>query len=199
MRSVALFDGHVWLQVEVYKWTGKSLQLALPSPAACSLVTSVAIIKQQYLLVGNTRKGLAFLQAKEGELKVVSRDFGISDALAVEFLLAGPALAFLEADTRGNFRVFKYQRDEPFGYEPPGIRAVPVGAFHVGHTVRSLSGRSAPCQCRRIELRRRRCRCVMEFPAPDAGVLRERVEAVWQGRGWQSCGTAVAPAERATA
>lgn len=125
--------------MEVYKWTGTSLQLVLPSPAACSLVTSVSIIKQQYLLVGNCRKGIAFLQAKEGELKLVSRDFGVTDAVAVEFLLAGPALAFLEADTRGRLRIFKYQRDDPLGYEPPGIRAVPVGAFNVGHQVRRRS------------------------------------------------------------
>eukprot|EP00892_Ulva_mutabilis_P007723 jgi/Ulvmu1/5322/UM022_0116.1 len=130
--------------VELYKWTGTQLQLALPAPAACSLVTSVAIIKQQYLLVGNTRRGVAFLQAKEGELKLVSRDFGVSDALAVEFLLAGPALAFLEADTRGRLRVFKYHRDDPYGYDPPGIRAAPVGAFHVGHRVTAL--RRCICQ-----------------------------------------------------
>jgi hypothetical protein len=126
------------LQVELYKWTGTSLELCSPFVSSSTrLVTSLAIIKQQYMLVGNLRKGFAFLHIKEdkGLLNLVSRDFGCADASAVEFLLAGASLAFVQADMSGHLGVFKYQRDDKDGYEPPGIRAVPIGRFFAAHKV----------------------------------------------------------------
>ena len=76
---------------------------------------------------------------KGGQLALVARDFGESDSIAVEFMLANTALAFVNADSNGNLSTFNYQKSAPENrlYDPPGIRLVPLGFFHLGQTVRS--------------------------------------------------------------
>jgi hypothetical protein len=125
--------------VEILKWTGKGLQIvSSPLLGSTRLVTSLAVIKNQYMLVGNTRKGLTFLhvQQDKGNLSLTSRDFALTDTCAVDFLFEGKMLGFFQADTQGNVAVFKWAKDGCPVYDPPGLRAMPVGRFHLGHKVR---------------------------------------------------------------
>lgn len=129
------------MQVEIFKWTGGGLQLvSSPLSGSTRLVSSLSVIKNQFMLAGSTRKGLCFLQVVEasGTLKLLARDFGVSDSAAVEFLLEGQTLSFLQADTHGNVSVFRYERAGNARYEVPGLRAVPAGSFHLGHVVRTV-------------------------------------------------------------
>ena len=126
------------MQVELYKWKGVGLELCSPCVSGSTrLITSLAMMSNKYALVGNLQKGIAFVELKEdkGIINLLSRDFGRSDAAAVEFLLEDKALAFVQVDYAGHIAVFKYQRHENPGYDPPGIRAVPVGRFYLGHKV----------------------------------------------------------------
>lgn len=127
------------LQVELYKWTGSSLELCSPfvDSSSTRLITSLAVISNCCILVGNLQKGVAFLYVTEdkGVVKLLARDFGRSDASAVEFLLEGKSLGLVQADSAGHLAVFKYQRHENPGYEPQGIRALPVGRYYLGHKV----------------------------------------------------------------
>jgi hypothetical protein len=89
------------------------------------------------MLIGNTRKGLAFIQVKEakGTLTLLSKDFSIGDSVAIEFLLFGQSLAFCQGDSHGNVAIFRYERTSSMAYEPPGLRAVLVGHYHLAHKV----------------------------------------------------------------
>jgi CPSF A subunit region len=111
-----------------------------PLLGSTRLVTSLAVIKNQYMAVGNTRKGITFLhvQTDRGTLSLTSRDFALSDTSAVDFLFEGKLLGFFQADTRGNVAVFKWQKGGSAVYDPPGVRAMPVGRYHLGHQVRTL-------------------------------------------------------------
>lgn len=125
------------MQVEVYKWTGTNLELCSPlvngNPR---LITSLAVMANRFMLVGNMQKGMLFLEIREdkGMIKLLSRDFGRADACSVEFLLENKSLGFVHADASGHIAVFMYQRIGST-YEPPGIKAHPVGRFYVGHKV----------------------------------------------------------------
>jgi hypothetical protein len=122
----------------MYKWTGTGLQLmSSPLLGITRLVSCLSIIRNQYMLIGNVRKGLAFIQVKEakGTLTLLSKDFSIGDAVAVEFLLFGQSLAFCQGDSHGNLAIFRYDRTNTPAYEPTGLRAVLVGHYHLAHKV----------------------------------------------------------------
>ena len=100
------------MQIELYKWNGVGLELCSPFVSGSTrLITSLAMMSNKYALVGNLQKGIAFVELKEdkGVINLLSRDFGRSDASAVEFLLEDKALAFAQADSAGHIAVFKYQ------------------------------------------------------------------------------------------
>lgn len=125
------------MQVEVCKWTGSSLELCSPLVSGNPrLITSLAMMSNKYMLVGNLRKGFAFVEFREDKyvINLLSRDFGCADASAVEFLLEDRVLGFVHADFAGHFAVFMFQRSGSV-YEPAGIKALPVGHFYVGHQV----------------------------------------------------------------
>lgn len=130
-------------QVEIQRWTGVKLALAAAHSDTTRLVTSLTVIKNQYVLAGNLQRGLAFLQSRDAasSLTLLAREFAEVDAIAVEFMLAGVSLAFVRADPSGSLALFNYQRDSPEAraYEPPGIMLAPLGHYHVGHKVRTFA------------------------------------------------------------
>jgi hypothetical protein len=125
------------MQVEVHKWTGSGLERGSPLvDGNPRLITSLAVVSNRYILMGNQQKGLMFLSVVEdkGIFKLLSRDFGHCDAAAVDFLVYNTFLGMVHADSAGHIAVFMYQRIGSL-YEPAGIKAVPVGRFYVGHKV----------------------------------------------------------------
>lgn len=130
------------VQVEVWTWTGASLKLvSQPLPGVMRLVSSLAIIKSDYMLAGSTRKGLAFLHRKKdvNSFALLATNFALADSTAVDFVAEPQAkttqLAFLQADTGGNLALFTIDKSNRTVQEAPGLSAKPLGMYHLGHMV----------------------------------------------------------------
>ena len=53
------------MQVEIHKWTGTALIRCAMHKDCTRHVTSLSIIKHQYVLAGNLQRGMAFLHARD--------------------------------------------------------------------------------------------------------------------------------------
>ena len=143
------------MQVEIWAWTGSTLNLvSQPLPGVLRLVSSLAVIKNEFILAGSTRKGLAFLRRHKDRntFTLLACSFALADSTVVDFLVEtrpdSTQTSFLQADTSGNLALFAYNRGNKTVQDAPGLCAVPLGMYHLAHMVRGSSCCRRACECK---------------------------------------------------